>query len=144
MLVPIDEPPCYSSRTQKSTKKPKAWWLPFFTPHRRQCCPSPTRTYRQGTVIKEVSIFLTIYLRPRCSRSRYYCTHLTDILVPHSADLLDVCSALGDSLEGVAAQDQLILLGLGDLDVNTLLHDDTADELLANEVAVKVESCQYV
>lgn len=57
MLVPIDEPPCYSSRTQKSTKKPKAWWLPFFTPLRRQCCPSPTRTYRQGTVGKMVSIF---------------------------------------------------------------------------------------
>lgn len=63
-------------------------------------------------------------------------SYLSDILVPHSADLLDVCRALGDSLEGVAAQDQLILLGLGDLDVDALLHDNPADELLADEVSV--------
>ena len=70
--------------------------------------------------------------------------YLSDILVADSADLLDVGGALGNVLEGVAAEDQLILLGLGDLDVNTLLHDDAADELLANEVAVKVESCQHM
>lgn len=64
------------------------------------------------------------------------CSYLSDILVPHTADLLDVCSALRDGLEGVAEQDKLILLALGDLDVDALLHDDSADELLADEVAV--------
>lgn len=59
---------------------------------------------------------------------------LSDVLVSHPADLLDVCGGLGDGLEGVAGQDQLILLSLGDLDVNTGLHDDSTDELLADEV----------
>lgn len=71
-------------------------------------------------------------------------SYLSDILVAHSADLLDVCRGLGDSLEGVAGQDELILLGLGDLDVDTLLHEDSADELLTNKVAAhsnKSASC---
>lgn len=67
-------------------------------------------------------------------------SYLSDILVPHSADLLDVCGGLGDSLEGVAGQDQLILLCLGDLDIDTGLHDNPADELLADEVAVDPEN----
>lgn len=63
--------------------------------------------------------------------------YLSDILVPHTADLLDVCGALGDGLERVAEQDKLILLVFGNLDIDTLLHDDPADELLANEVAIR-------
>lgn len=59
---------------------------------------------------------------------------LSDILVPHPADLLDVCGGLGDSLERVAEQNQLILLCLGDLDIDSGLHDDFANELLADEV----------
>jgi len=62
-------------------------------------------------------------------------TNLTDILVPHSADLLDVGGALGDVLERVAAQLQLVLLVLGGLDLDALVHDDPADDLLADEVA---------
>lgn len=64
-------------------------------------------------------------------------SYLSDILVSHPADLLDVCGGLGDSLEGVAGQDQLVLLGLGDLDIDTGLHDDSANELLADEVSVQ-------
>ena len=65
----------------------------------------------------------------------YFITYLTDILVPHLADLLDICGALGDSLEGVSEEDQLILLGLGDLDIDTAGHHDSPDDLLADEVA---------
>lgn len=64
-------------------------------------------------------------------------SYLSDILVSHPADLLDVCRGLGDSLEGVAGQNQLVLLGLGDLDIDTGLHDDFADELFADEVSVQ-------
>lgn len=63
-------------------------------------------------------------------------SYLSDILVPHPADLLDVCGGLGDSLERVAEQNQLILLCLGDLDVDSGLHDDLANKLLADEVTV--------
>lgn len=38
-------------------------------------------------------------------------------------------------LDRVAGQNELILLGLGDLDVDTLLHHDPAHNLLADEVA---------
>lgn len=63
-------------------------------------------------------------------------SYLSDILVSHSADLLDVCRALGHSLKGVAGEGQLILLALGDLDSDTTLHSDPAHKLLANEVSV--------
>lgn len=61
-------------------------------------------------------------------------THLPDILVPDPANLLNVGGALGDSLERVTAEDELILLGLGDLDIDTGLHDNPPDDLLTNEV----------
>jgi hypothetical protein len=61
--------------------------------------------------------------------------HLSDILVSHSADLLDIGGALRDGLERVALEDQLILLGLGDLDLNTGSDGNLADELLADEVS---------
>jgi hypothetical protein len=38
-------------------------------------------------------------------------------------------------LQRVASQDELILLGLGQLDIDTLLHDDSADNLLSDEVS---------
>eukprot|EP00914_Ancora_sagittata_P009838 GHVO01018696.1.p2 GENE.GHVO01018696.1~~GHVO01018696.1.p2 ORF type:complete len:152 (+),score=33.98 GHVO01018696.1:75-530(+) len=59
---------------------------------------------------------------------------LTDILVADAADLLDVGGGLGDVLDGVAAEDKLVLDVLGGLDVNTLTESDAADELLAEEV----------
>lgn len=62
--------------------------------------------------------------------------YLTDILVSHSADLLDVCRALGYSLKRVTSDGQLVLLALGDLDIDTTLHGDPAHELLADEVTV--------
>ena len=61
--------------------------------------------------------------------------YLSDILVPDLADLLNVGGALGDSLNGVTAQDELVLLRLGSLDVNAGLHGDAANDLLADEVA---------
>lgn len=65
---------------------------------------------------------------------------LPDILVPDAADLLDVGGALRYVLERVAGDLQLILDVLGCLDVDALVHDDPADELLAQEVPVT--SCQ--
>ena len=62
-------------------------------------------------------------------------THLTDILVANTADLLDVGGGLGDVLDGVTAKDELVLDVLGGLDVNALTEGDAADELLAEEVA---------
>lgn len=51
--------------------------------------------------------------------------------------MLDVGSALRHVLQRVARQDQLVLLGLGNLNVNTGAHDDPADQLLADEVATR-------
>lgn len=62
--------------------------------------------------------------------------HLSDILVPDSALLLDVCGALGNLLEVVAGKDELILLGLGGLDVDTVLHHNLSHDLLTQEVSV--------
>lgn len=61
--------------------------------------------------------------------------HLSDILVAHSADLLDVGSRLGDILEGVAGELDLILLVWRDDNLDTLGHDDTTNNLLADEVS---------
>jgi hypothetical protein len=62
-------------------------------------------------------------------------THLPDILVPDPADLLNVGRALRDVLERVARKQELVLLGLGDLGLNTLAEDDLEKPLLADEVA---------
>jgi hypothetical protein len=61
--------------------------------------------------------------------------YLSDILVAHPADLLNIGSALRDVLQVVAEQDNLVLLVLGDLDVDALGHLHPAHNLLANEVA---------
>jgi len=60
--------------------------------------------------------------------------YLSDVLVSYFADLLDVCCALRHGLERVAEEDQLVLLRLGDLDVDAGLHYDAAHNLLADEV----------
>lgn len=62
-------------------------------------------------------------------------TYLPDILVSHSADLLDIGCALRNVLERVTPQLQLILLVLRWLDLNTWLHDNSSDKLLTNEVS---------
>lgn len=63
-------------------------------------------------------------------------SHLSDILVADSADLLNVGGALGDGLEGVSGQLELVLdVGGGD-DLNTRLASDAANDLLAKEVSV--------
>ena len=65
----------------------------------------------------------------------YRITYLTDILVPDTADLLDVGGALGDVLQGVTGELELILdVGGGD-DINTGAGSHTADVLLTQEVA---------
>lgn len=71
------------------------------------------------------------------TRQLHVVTHLPDILVPDSADLLDVGSALRDILNRVTAEDQLILLVLGNLDIDTGAHDHPPDDLLADEVATE-------
>lgn len=60
---------------------------------------------------------------------------LTDILVSDSADLLDVSSVLGNSLQGVTGQNQLILLGGGVLDSDTVEDLHLSDSLLTQEVS---------
>lgn len=60
---------------------------------------------------------------------------LPDILVSYSANLLDVGGALRDVLEGISEQDELILLCRRHLNVNSWLHDNSSDDLLANEVS---------
>lgn len=67
-------------------------------------------------------------------------TNLSDILVAHPADLLDIGRTLRDVLERVAQQDELVLLRLGDLDVDTGLEGDVADNLFADEVTTSPES----
>lgn len=59
---------------------------------------------------------------------------LSDILISYSANLLDVGGGLGDVFEGVSGKDKLILDVLGLLDIDTLVHGDSSDNLLANEV----------
>lgn len=62
-------------------------------------------------------------------------SHLSDILVADSADLLNVGGALGDGLEGVSGQLELVLdVGGGD-NLNTRLGSNAANDLLAKEVS---------
>ena len=64
-------------------------------------------------------------------------TYLTDILVPDTADLLDVGGTLGDTLQGVTGELELILdVGGGD-NLNTGLGSHAADILLTQEVTGK-------
>jgi len=93
--------------------------------------PAPTRLSLSPSRARSLGLLLHVALLGHVHAVQ----ELTDILVSDSADLLDVGGGLGDVLERVAKQDELILLVLGDLDLNTLVHDDPPDELLANEVA---------
>lgn len=60
---------------------------------------------------------------------------LSDILVADTADLLDVGGALGDVLDAVSGELELVLDVLGSLDVDAGPHVDPSDDLLANEVS---------
>lgn len=60
---------------------------------------------------------------------------LSDILVANTADLLDVGGTLGDVLDAVSGELELILDVLGGLNVDTGPHVDPSDDLLANEVS---------
>jgi hypothetical protein len=72
-----------------------------------------------------------------------FATHLTDILVPDTADLLDVGGALGDSLQGVTGELELILDVGGGEDINTGLSSEAANVLLTQEVTAKKGTRQY-
>lgn len=61
--------------------------------------------------------------------------YLSDILVLDHAYLLDICRGLGNVLEGVSSQHQLILDILRGLDLNAGKAVDTTHDLLANEVS---------
>lgn len=91
-----------------------------------QCCPSQRRTDRQGT--RPIS-------KGREKRQCDARSYLSDILVSHPADLLDIGSTLRHVLQRVTREDELILLGGGSLNIDTRLHDNSADELLADEVS---------
>lgn len=78
-----------------------------------------------------------IELEPGKSKSgKVTDAHFSDILVPDSADLLDIGSTLGHGLDGVAGELELVLDvgGLDDLDAS--LRDDAAHSLLAKEVTI--------
>ncbi len=96
----------------------------------QRCCPSPRRRGRPRTIEKDKCQCLHVH-KSASGRSLY----LPDILVPHSADLLNVGRALRYILEGVAAEDELVLLRLGDLDVDTRLHRHSPHQLLADKVS---------
>lgn len=64
-------------------------------------------------------------------------THLSDILVPDSADLLDVGGSLGNILQRVTEEVELVLDVGGGNDFYTGVSDDTADVLLTEEVSVQ-------
>ena len=61
--------------------------------------------------------------------------YLTDILVANAANLLDIGGGLGNILQRVTGEGKLILLVLGGLDIDTLVHLNATDDLLADEVA---------
>ena len=60
---------------------------------------------------------------------------LSDILVLDCCGLLDKGGGLGNSLDGVSLEDQFVLLSLGVLNGDTLMHPHTSDELLSQEVS---------
>ena len=60
---------------------------------------------------------------------------LSDILVLHGGGLLDQGSGLRDCLDGVSMNNQLVLLGLGVLDHDAIVHPHSTDELLSQEVS---------
>lgn len=64
-------------------------------------------------------------------------THLTDILVANTADLLDVGGALGDTLERVTGKDELILNVGGGSNVDVGLGSHAANVLLTEEVTIE-------
>jgi len=68
-----------------------------------------------------------------------FCSHLPDILVPDSADLLDVGGTLGDTLKGVTRELKLILDAGRSDDLDTGLSSHTTDVLLTQEVSVGKE-----
>ena len=100
----------------------------------QRCYPSPTRRDRQGT-IKGTQVNRELAIRMHtCKWVKI--SHLPDILVPDSADLLDVGSTLRNILEGVSGQLELVLdVGGGD-DLDTGLGSHTTNVLLAEEVSV--------
>merc|ERR1712071_202529 len=59
---------------------------------------------------------------------------LPDILVLHGGRLLDEGGRLGHALDGVALDNQLILLILAVLNCDTRVHPHLPDELLSKEV----------
>ena len=121
-----DEPsPLLRPRNAKETRSVSVY--AFIRPGQR--CPSRRRTDRPRTIGDRVSIST-----PH-SHALTKSSYLSDILVSHSADLLDIGSTLGNVLERVTREDELILLGGGSLNINTGVHNNTADELLADEVS---------
>lgn len=123
----------FAEKRRQSPMKNPTRHIKFTRP--RRCCPSPTRTDRPrtGTIVNHL-------IRHRAASVS---THLTDILVPHTADLLDVCGALGNILEVITGELELVLDVLRRLDVDTGVHHDPADVLLAQEVAVTHISASY-
>lgn len=60
---------------------------------------------------------------------------LSDILVSDSADLLDICTTLGDVFDGVTRDNQFILLDLGEFSSDTFWDSNLSDLLVTQEVS---------
>jgi len=83
----------------------------------------------------EEPILLRGFLNIALLRNVQTVQELPNILVAHSADLLDICRTLGNILERVTEQLQLILLVFRRLDFDSWLHNDSADNLLTDEIS---------
>jgi len=60
---------------------------------------------------------------------------LSDILVSNQADLVDVCTGLGNFLDGNTRNNKLILLSLGDLSLDILWNVNSSELLVTQEVS---------
>jgi hypothetical protein len=89
---------------------------------------------RNVQTVKELDMESASGITPNVTGRHSY---LPDILVTDSADLLDVGGALGDGLQGVTGELELILDVAGDSDLDTGLGGDTTNDLLTQEVSNK-------
>lgn len=95
---------------------------------------SPSRTHRGRLRTKP------IHFQPQLLIRRRSPTYLPNILVPNSADLLNVCGTLWNVLQRITVELYLILLILGNLYINTWVHGDLANNLLPDEISKVVRS----
>lgn len=63
-------------------------------------------------------------------------TDLSNILVPHPTDLLNIRRALRHILQRISGDGQFVFLALRYLNINTFVHRDSSNNLLPQEISV--------